>query len=106
MVPMKEIRAFAKRIATEFRPNRIILFGSHAKGTATQNSDVDLLVIMPFRGRRVDQSVGIQMKLRPSFPIDLIIRSPKEVRERLRIGDAFIRRILNTGKTLYETDNA
>ncbi len=102
---MRQIRAFARRIAAEFRPRKIILFGSHAKGTARRDSDVDLFVVMPFRGRRVDQSVGILMKLRPSFPLDLIIRSPKEVRERLRIGDPFVRRILESGKVLYEADH-
>jgi len=102
MIQGGRIKEFAQRIGREFRAQQVILFGSHAEGRATKNSDVDLFVVMPFRGRRVDQSVAIRMKLRPSFPVDLVVRSPKEVRERLKIGDSFIRGILETGKILYE----
>ena len=99
---MNEIEDLAGRIGREFHARKVVLFGSHASGAVTSDSDVDLLVIMPFRGRRVDQSVAIRMKLRPSFPVDLVVRSPKEVRERLKIGDSFIRGMLETGKVLYE----
>jgi len=48
MVSMRDIQAFAKRVAAEFHPQRIILFGSYARGEATADSDVDMLVVMPF----------------------------------------------------------
>jgi predicted nucleotidyltransferase len=99
---MNEIEDLAGRIGREFHARKVVLFGSHASGAAAGDSDVDLFVIMPFRGRRVDQSVAIRMKLRPSFPVDLVVRSPREVRERLKIGDSFVRGILETGKILYE----
>ena len=50
MIEMDRIESFSNRIAQEFRPERIILFGSYAYGEPTEDSDVDLLVIMPFRG--------------------------------------------------------
>ena len=99
---MRQIRALARQIAAEFRPEKIVLFGSHAAGTAIEDSDVDLLVMLRFRGDRVRQSVAIQLKLRPRFPVDLIIRSPQEVRRRLKMGDTFLRDILNEGIILYE----
>ena len=105
MVVMNDIEDLAARIGHEFHARKVVLFGSHASGAARRDSDVDLFVIMPFRGRRVDQSVAIRMKLRPTFPLDLVIRSPREVRERLRLGDSFIRQILKTGKVLYEARN-
>ena len=105
MVVMNDIEDLAARIGREFHARKVVLFGSHASGAARRDSDVDLFVIMPFRGRRVDQSVAIRMKLRPSFPLDLVIRSPREVRERLKLGDSFIRQILETGKVLYESRN-
>jgi predicted nucleotidyltransferase len=105
VVAMQQIEALSRRIASEFRPHRIILFGSHARGTATPDSDVDLLVILPFEGRAVAKSVEIRLKTRPSFPLDLIVRTPEKVRERLALGDGFLRSILESGKVLYEADH-
>ena len=53
MVAMKGILAVVDRIAEAFDPDRVVLFGSHARGTATSDSDVDLLVILPFEGRPI-----------------------------------------------------
>ena len=46
-IPMRVIRRYARAIADEFQPDKIILFGSYAYGTPNEDSDVDLLVIMP-----------------------------------------------------------
>ena len=105
MVLLSDLTEFAKRIGEEFHANRVILFGSRAQGTAGDDSDVDLLVVMPFRGDRAKQSVAIRMKLRPSFPLDLIVRTPLEIRKRLKMGDTFVRDILEYGKVLYEADH-
>ena len=50
MIPMHEIEAFTARVAEQFLPQRIILFGSYARGEATSDSDVDLLVVLPCEG--------------------------------------------------------
>jgi predicted nucleotidyltransferase len=102
MVSMKEIRAVTRKIAREFRPQRVILFGSHARGTATEDSDVDLLVIMPVRGPTVEKSVEIHLKVHPPFSTDILVRTPRTVRERIRMGDCFMREIHEEGKVLYE----
>jgi predicted nucleotidyltransferase len=96
------IRKFGRRIGTEFGADRVILFGSHARGDANEDSDVDLLVILPFRGRSVDQAVRIHLELRPPFPVDLIVRTPQAIQRRLRMGDYFIQSILDEGKVVYE----
>ena len=44
------------------------------------------------------------MKLRPGFPVDLLVRTPDKVRERIEMGDTFMREILEQGKVLYEAD--
>jgi len=106
MVAMKDIRNFSRRVARQFRPRRIILFGSYAEGQATRDSDVDLLVILPHRGKAVEKSVAIRLATRPPFPLDLLVRTPQEVRKRLAMGDTFIRDILEKGKVLYEADDA
>jgi predicted nucleotidyltransferase len=106
MVAMKDIRALSRRIARTFRPRRIVLFGSYAEGRATPDSDVDLLVILPHQGPAVEKSVEIRLATRPPFPMDLLVRTPREVRQRLAMGDTFIRDILQRGKVLYEADDA
>ncbi len=105
MVAMRHIEEFGRRVGEEFGAQRVILFGSYARGNAAPDSDVDILVIGAFEGRSVDRSVEIRMKLRPGFPMDLLVRTPQKVRERIEMGDAFMREILDQGKVLYEADN-
>ncbi len=105
MVAMDRIEEFGRRIGLEFGAERVILFGSYARGIVTEDSDVDLLVIGPFEGRSVDKSVEIRMKLRPGFPIDLLVRTGDKVRQRMEMGDDFMREILEEGKVLYEADD-
>jgi predicted nucleotidyltransferase len=105
MVTMDRIEEFGRRIGLEFGAERVILFGSYARGVVTEDSDVDLLVIGPFEDRSVDKSVEIRMQLRPGFPIDLLVRTPEKVRQRMEMGNDFMREILEEGKVLYEADD-
>jgi predicted nucleotidyltransferase len=100
-IPMPLIRRYARAIAGEFHPDKIVLFGSQAYGERHEYSDVDLLVVMPTRNRHGD-AVRIQMRLAPPFPLDLLIRSPKDVAERLEDGESFMTTIMSRGKVLYE----
>jgi predicted nucleotidyltransferase len=103
-IPMRVIRRYARAIAEEFQPDKIILFGSYAYGTPHEDSDVDLLVIMPARDRH-SQAVRILWRLAAPFPLDLIIRTPKEMKWRLEEGESFLTTILSQGKVLYEKDH-
>lgn len=102
MVSMGVIQAFADRLAREFHPEKIILFGSHAAGTAGDYADVDLLVIMPFEGESLRQEIRILERLKPRFPLDLIVRTPQNLHERLAMHDFFLMDIMASGKVLYE----
>ena len=102
MVSMDTIEEVGLRIGRQFNPERVILFGSHAEGRAGVDSDVDLLVIMPTKRDPVDESVAIRLAIRPSFPVDLLVRTPESIERRLAIGDSFIRGILQHRKLLYE----
>lgn len=102
MIAMRDIRAFAKRIATEFKPKRIILFGSYAYGKPTRDSDVDLMVVFPGKLSAFDRALDIRMKLHPGFPIDVLTRTETEIRHRIAIEDWFIMDIMEKGKVLYE----
>ena len=105
MVAIDRIEEFGRRIGREFGAEKVVLFGSYARGTITEDSDVDLLVIGPFEGRSVDRSVEIRMKLRPRFPVDLLVRTAEKVQQRIQMGDEFMREILEEGKVLYEADD-
>jgi predicted nucleotidyltransferase len=100
-VPMSVIRRFARDVARQFQPDKIILFGSHAYGKPHQDSDVDILVVMPARNA-IDQAIKIDRVTEPQFPLDLIVRTPKTIAWRLKEGDSFLREVMNKGKVLYE----
>jgi predicted nucleotidyltransferase len=101
MVTMKEIRTVGRRIAREFRPQRVILFGSYAQGTAREDSDIDLLVIMPFDGTGFRQSLEILNRLDLRLPVDLIAYRPEDADRRYAEGDPLVREALDRGKVLY-----
>ena len=104
-IPMRVIRRFARQVAEQFRPDKIVLFGSYAYGTPHEDSDVDLLVIMPARNQ-LDMAVRISLTIDPPFPLDIIVRTPKNMKWRLEAGDWFLREIMEKGKILYEQADA
>ena len=106
MIHQQRIRAYVRRLVREFKPEKVILFGSYAYGTPSAGSDVDLLMIMPLRKRGVYQAAEIQTRLCPHFPLDLLVRSPEKVKKRLALGDCFMREIITKGRVLYETTDA
>jgi predicted nucleotidyltransferase len=99
---MAYIRKLCKRIAEAYHPKKIVLFGSHAYGTPTPESDVDLLIVMDYKGRPIEQMLKIQRELDIVTPVDLLVRTPKEVDDRLQDGDMFIVDIMRRGKVMYE----
>ena len=105
MVAINQIKKFSRQIGEQFGAEQVILFGSHARGRATADADVDLLVIGSFKGRSADKSVEIRMKLRPKFPVDIIVKTTEKVRQRIKMGDCFMQEILEKGKVLYEAHN-
>jgi predicted nucleotidyltransferase len=102
VVQMRQIQELADAIVREFAPERIILFGSRAYGEPRDDSDVDLLVILPFNGRPLEKSLEILDRTDPHFPIDLVTRAPEDVNRRYEEGDPLIREALDRGVVLYE----
>jgi predicted nucleotidyltransferase len=91
------------RIVQELHPEKIILFGSYAYGAPTPDSDVDLLVVMDSTAPSKDRSWAVSRLLIPRpFPIDILVRTPQEIRKALEMGDFFIEEIITRGKVLYE----
>jgi predicted nucleotidyltransferase len=100
-IPLRVIRRFARQVAERFGPEKIILFGSHAYGQPHADSDVDVLVVMPARNE-LDQAVRIRLAVDYNFPLDLLVRTPRNLAWRLAEGDSFLRAIVSKGKVLYE----
>jgi predicted nucleotidyltransferase len=100
-IPMAAIRRYARQIAERFRPAKIILFGSYAYGQPNEDSDVDLLVIIPARNQ-LDQAFKIRWQLPAPFAMDLLVITPKEMKWGLDEGESFLTEITSKGKVLYE----
>ena len=100
-----DIRALVDEIAEAFEPERIILFGSYAAGTPTPDSDVDLLVVAEYDGKPWHHATKIRNRVRPKFPLDLLVRSPGEMADRIGQGDPFLSEIVSSGRVLYEADH-
>ena len=88
----------------ELKPEKIILFGSYAYGNPTPDSDVDLLVIMKTRAKQIDRYLAVSNLLYPrEFPVDIIVKTPKEIQSELKKkGNFFMREVLTKGKVVYE----
>jgi predicted nucleotidyltransferase len=108
MIQRREIQKWCADVAREFRPQKIILFGSYAQGTPTDDSDVDVLVVMSLaRGQReVRQAAAIRNRVRAPFPMDVLVRSPRQIARRLSRGDGFINGIMRYGRLMYEAKHA
>jgi predicted nucleotidyltransferase len=106
MISISEIQAFSQQIAEKFQPERIILFGSYASGKPTEDSDVDLLVILPFEELPVQKAIAIRQQIKAPFPLDLMARTPQQIQQRLEMGDFFIQDIMKNGRVLYEANHA
>jgi predicted nucleotidyltransferase len=102
MVSMADIQNVADRIAREFSPEKIILFGSYASGTPGPDSDVDLLVVLPFEGKPFWKSLEIINQVDPQFSLDLIARDPSDAVRRYAEGDPLLHDALDHGRVLYE----
>lgn len=102
-VDKKTIQDLADRIVQVFRPERIILFGSWAYGTPDASSDIDLLIVMPFEGQGAHKALEILRRIKPQIPVDLIVRTPEDVRQRLEWNDFFLKEITEKGKIIYES---
>lgn len=72
----REIKRVARHIAEQFRPRKIILFGSHARGEASEDSDVDLLVLMETSQPPIHTAADIAASVEHPFPLDVVVMSP------------------------------
>jgi predicted nucleotidyltransferase len=99
----KSLRPAIQKIVQELNPEKIVLFGSYAYGSPNPHSDVDLLVIMKTKAPLKERSWAVSRLLLPRpFPVDILVKTPQEIKKGLDTGDFFLKEILTRGKVLYE----
>lgn len=93
-----------RKIVDHFHPVQIVLFGSYAYGEPTNDSDLDLLVIMDSELRPTARSAAVARICRPKYvAMDIVVRTPEEIQTRLQNFDPFLEGILKLGRTLYKS---
>ncbi|HEX6270716.1 MAG TPA: nucleotidyltransferase domain-containing protein [Anaerolineales bacterium] len=105
-IPQEAIDEVVRQIAEKFKPQKIILFGSYARGNPRPESDVDILVVMETPLKESKQSLEIRRHLSVMFGLDLIVYKPQHLEKRLEMGDWFLRDILREGKVVYESSDS
>jgi predicted nucleotidyltransferase len=102
-IPQAAIEDVVRQIVGKFRPLKIILFGSYARGDFRPESDVDLLVVMETTQKPVRQEIEICHNIEYHFGLDLLVYTPQALAERVAMGDSFLKEALKEGKVLYES---
>ena len=102
MIAQDRIRDVGERIAQQFVPDRIILFGSYAYGAPNEGSDVDLLVVLSFEGKPYCKAAEIAAPAHAGFPLHILARGPADVERCYREADPLIREAIDRGLVLYE----
>jgi len=98
----EEIQKMVELIVERFHPEKIILFGSHARGEADPDSDVDLLVVMPVKGSRREKAVQIGVALHDiRVAKDIIVTTPENFEWRKEISGTIERPANREGMVLY-----
>jgi len=98
-----EIENIVKQLIHRYKPEKIILFGSLAKGEIHQGTDIDLFIIkrdVPELG--VDRIRQLDTIIKYRLATDFIVYKPEELEQRLKLGDPFVKSILQEGKVLYD----
>ena len=98
------IDTIVKRIADNYQPDKIILFGSYAYGNPTPESDIDLFIVKDENKKRIDRFCEVRKMLRDikGISIQPMVFTNRELQARLKLEDDFILEIVSKGKVLYE----
>ena len=101
-IPQEAIDYVVWQIAEKFQPLKIILFGSYAYGNPRPESDVDVLVIMDSALKESELSFQIRKSIEYNFGIDLVVKTPNDLKRRIDLGDVLLKEIVRKGKVVYE----
>ncbi|OGL62636.1 MAG: hypothetical protein A3J27_13460 [Candidatus Tectomicrobia bacterium RIFCSPLOWO2_12_FULL_69_37] len=98
----RDIQRMVSRIVRRFRPERVILFGSHARGEGGPDSDVDLLVVMPVSGTKREKQLEVRRVLRGiRVPVDIIVTTPEDFEWRREVVGTIEYPAVKEGRLMY-----
>jgi len=98
------ILKIADRIKAQYKPDKIILYGSYAYGRPTEDSDIDMLIIKDTKERPIDRRIAVRVivsELRRGYPFSPFVITPKELKNRIEFGDKFLEELLLRGEVIY-----
>ena len=99
----RAIAEMVRRIVRQFDPERIVLFGSHARGVGKPDSDVDVLVVMRVEGSKRKAAIEVEMALAGvGVPKDVIVATPEEAAKYRDVAGSLIGSALEEGRVLHE----
>ena len=97
-----QIKSITDQIVNKYKPEKIILFGSAARGDFdADKSDLDFLVVKNDNRTKIERAQAVYRLVEKRVPADFIVYTPQEVKERLRLGDPFLKIIFREGRVLY-----
>jgi predicted nucleotidyltransferase len=94
------LRSIAEKLRQDYRAEKVILFGFYARGEGTADSDLDILIVAPTKERFFQRMATVRRLirgLRDGFPVAPIVLTVRELEKRQKLGDPFVREILETG---------
>ncbi len=103
---MRDIKRYCDGIAAAFKPQRIILFGSYAYGKPTEDSDVDVMVVMPKKRYKRDLGFQVRMQVPAGFPVDVLVEPDDKLERRIADRESFILDVTEKGRVMYEGGHA
>jgi uncharacterized protein len=99
----RRLAQMVRRIVVRFDPEKVILFGSYARGTAGPDSDIDLLVVMPAIASKRKMMVEMLTVLDSvQFPKDVVVATPTEMRQQKHVAGTIIRAAFEEGRVVYD----
>src|SRR5438093_6310248 len=101
-VRREDIQQVVRQIVDRFHPKKIILFGSHAYGVPTEDSDVDLLVVMETSENPLRTAASISAAIDHPFPLDILVFDPHQLQASVERGGIFATEVASRGVVLYE----
>jgi len=103
MMAAQQLEEIVARIIDVYQPEKIILFGSYADGTAKESSDIDLLLVKQTNEIPVDRAITVRKSLRSFlFPMDILVYTPEEIENLKGSKYSFVSQVLKSGKIIYE----
>ncbi len=106
LTTLEGIRGVTRQIVHQFHPQKVILFGSYACGQPTEDSDVDLLVLIDTAEPPLHVAAKIAAMVEHPFPLDIVVHTPAEFAAAVQRKGVFATEVATKGVTLYEAGNA